>query len=112
MTAQMKNVKHLNQYYDEGAVLGKSFFLDERMLLCSEKMHIEEHPTDHVHTMKVMPASKKDKFLVQLDDFVFMVDNRLQTERLAAFLKKRNPTMTADGIQLDGDGSLKSLKAE
>lgn len=108
---QLKNVKHINQYYDEGAVLGRSFFLEDRMLLCSDQMRIQERSTSEVKNMKVMPAAK-GRYLVQLDDDVFTVDNSLQAERLAAFLQKKNKGLTVEGIEPGGKGTFAELKAE
>jgi cell division protein FtsW (lipid II flippase) len=111
MSSQLKPVEHLNQYYDEGAVLGRSFFLEDRMLLCTDQMKIRERKTDDCTSMKVVPA-KKEKYDVTLDDMTISVDNHLQAKRLAAFLKRKNPAVKIDGVKPDGSGTLKELGAE
>ena len=111
MIRQLKPVEHLNRYYDDGAVLGRSFFLEERMLLCSDAMRIKERPVSEVKMMKVTPSAK-GKYLIQLDEDFITADNRLQAERLAAFLKKKNPAMTLDGIKPNGSGAFRELKAD
>ena len=81
------------------------------MLLCSDAMRIKERPVSEVKMMKVTPSAK-GKYLIQLDEDFITADNRLQAERLAAFLKKKNPAMTLDGIKPNGSGAFRELKAD
>ena len=113
-TRSLHQVKHADQYYDEGAMLGKSFFLEDRILLCTDKIQVKEYPSTGWTQMHIK-SGKKETMQVTLqgsENITFTVDNKLQAERLAAFLKKRNKEITIDGIAPKGNGTLQELKSE
>lgn len=111
VSSQLKKVSKVSQYYDHGAMLGRSFFLEDRILICDPKMKIEEiSPEGHQKMdVKEMP---KEKYQVSLDDHIFIVDNDTQARRLAAFLKRKNPGLVITGIEPEGNGTLKELGAD
>ena len=95
-------------------MLGKSFFLEDRILLCTDKIKVKEYPSTGWAQMHIKPG-KKETMQVTLqgsENITFTVDNKLQAERLAAFLKKRNKEITIDGIAPMGNGTLQELKNE
>lgn len=104
---QVSIVKNREQYMDEGAMLGKSFFLEDRMLICSEKLQVKEYPVTGL--TKFNCTAVKKKYRIELDSVSFMTDNKIQAQRLAAFLKRKNPDMTITGITPDGTGTFKEL---
>ncbi len=113
VAAQLNKVKKAEVYYTEGAMLGKSFILEDKMLVCDEKLVILEYPTTGYTRMQVtkLPKEKEQIALEGQQAFCFVVDNKTQSQRLAAFLKRKNPSMELVGVTPDGDGSLNRLLA-
>ncbi len=111
----LKDVKQIEDYYKEGALLGRTFVLEERMLVADEKLHIEEITTEHVTHLTVveMNKGKKKATLIQSGNtYTFMLDNRTQAGRLAAFLARKNPGIVIEGCEQEGDGTLNALKKD
>ncbi len=111
----LKDVKQIEDYYKEGALLGRTFVLEERMLVADEKLHIEEIPTDNVTALTVenMSKGKQEATLVQAGKtYSFMLDNTTQARRFAAFLTKKNPGISIQGTELEGEGTLSHLKRD
>ena len=111
----LKEVKQIEDYYQEGALLGKTFVLDERMLVADEKLHIEELATYQITSLTVEEMNKgKMKAAVSSNGntYTFMLDNTTQAKRLAAFLAKKNPGITIQGTDMEGEGTLTLLKKD
>lgn len=112
MNTQLRHIKNANAYYNEGAILNKSFFLEERMLLCTEKLKIQELYTKDVHTISANPLPN-DKYTFTINSITILLDNKLQVERLLAYIKKRSPEVQMNTlIDPKGDGTLTELKKE
>ncbi len=113
VASQLNQVKKAEVYYNDGAMLGKSFVLEEKMLICTEKLKIQEYPTTGYSKMTVhsVPKDKEEITLEGENTITFQVDNQTQSERLAAFLKRKNPSLEMTGVIPDGDGSLNQLIA-
>lgn len=115
VTKCLKEIRQIEDYYQEGALLGKTFVLDGRMLVADEKLHIEEITTEHVTHLTVveMNKGKKKATLIQSGNtYTFMLDNRTQAGRLAAFLARKNPGIVIEGCEQEGDGTLNALKKD
>lgn len=114
VSAQLKGIRRIDEYFGSGAMIGRSFILEERMLICDDRLKITEHAVSPYMEMKVT-AKQKERQEITLQTasgtFSFTADNLLQAERLAAFLQKRNPSIRLEGITPDGSGSLKELGA-
>ena len=85
------------------------------MLVADEKLHIEEIPTDNVTALTIenMPKGKQEATLVQAGKtYSFMLDNTTQARRFAAFLTKKNPGISIQGTELEGEGTLSYLKRD
>lgn len=111
----LKNVNRIEDYYQEGALLGKTFVLEERMLVADEKLHIEEIPLTGITALTVekVPKGKQKAILAQSGKtYTFMLDNTTQAKRLAAFLAKKNPGIAIAGTEQEGDGTLTALKRD
>ena len=111
----LKDVKQIEDYYQEGALLGKTFVLEERMLVADEKLHIEEISLTGITALTVenMPKGKQKAILAQSGKtYTFMLDNTTQAKRLAAFLAKKNPDIAIAGTRQEGDGTLNALKKD
>lgn len=114
ISSQLRGIRLIDEYYGQGAMIGRSFILEERMLICSRDMKITEIKTAPFTEMKAKRAAK-EKMEITLaapqKTFVFIADNVLQAERLAAFLQKKNPSIRLEGVRPDGTGTLKELGA-
>ncbi len=111
----LKDVKQIEDYYKEGALLGRTFVLEERMLVADEKLHIEELATDQITSLTVEEMNKgKMKAAVSSNGntYTFMLDNTTQAKRLAEFLAKKNPGITIQGTDMEGEGTLTLLKKD
>lgn len=111
----LKNVNQIEDYYQEGALLGRTFVLEERMLIADEKLQIVEIPTTAVTSLTItkMNKGKQKATLVQNENaYDFLLDNVIQAGRLAAFLAKKNKDIVIEGIRPEGDGSLSALKKD
>lgn len=114
ISSQLKGILKIDSYYNEGAMIGKSFFLEDKALLCDTKLKIKEYKTTGFTTMSVK-AFPKDQQEITLErneeKIVIMADNLLQAQRLAAFLQHKNPGMILNHVETDGTGTLKELGA-
>ena len=114
VSSQLKGIKQIDSYYNEGAMIGRSFFLEERALLCDTNLEIREY-TETGFTEMSVKARPKDQQEITLkrkeETIVIMADNLLQAQRLAAFLQHKNPGMILNHVETDGTGTLKELGA-
>lgn len=111
----LKDVKQIEEYYQEGALLGRTFVLEKRMLVADEKLHIEEIPTDNITVLTIenMPKGKQRAILVRDGKTCsFLLDNTTQAGRLAAFLARKNPGIAIQGVEPEGEGTLSLLKRD
>ena len=111
----LKEIQNIEDYYQEGALLGRTFVLEERMLVADEKLQIVEIPATSITnlTIETMPKGREKAVLVQNGNtYTFVMDNAIQAERLAAFLAKKNKDMVIEGIRPQGEGSLSALKKD
>lgn len=111
----LKDIQHLEDYYQEGALLGRTFVLEERMLVADEKLHIQEIQTTPVTKLVVEPLPKgkeKAELLQNGNTFTFVLDNTTQAKRLAAFLARKNPAIIIQGTEQEGRGTLSELKKD
>lgn len=112
---QLKGIKEIGKYYEEGSMIGRSFVLPDRLLACDEKMQIHEIQVVGISKITVKPSTKGKESIQLVSNGTTInlySDNTLQSKRLAAFLKKKNTDMVVEGTTLDGDGSFQSLSKD
>lgn len=114
ITAQLKGIRRIDEYYGSGAMIGRSFILEERMLVCDDRLKIRECRVSPFTDMRVTAKQKgKQEILLRgpSETLSFTADNLLQAERLAAFLQKKNSGIRLEGVTPDGSGTLKEMGA-
>jgi hypothetical protein len=110
---ELKNIPDLKEY-EEGGMVDRTYVLEDRMLVgCG--IHIEEvHPKDLVGA--VMEEKAHGKYVMHLKDQTHFIDMSLldkdEGERIAAYLKRINPSIALTNVEPKGTGTLKELGAD
>lgn len=108
---KLKKVENIKEY-DQAVMIGSCFLLENRML-CYTKKEIKE---TNYQDLKEM-VFKEDKF--DMVSFVFTdglaitskIASKSQAERLAAFLKRKQPSLKLTNISTSGDGALNTIES-
>ena len=107
---QLNNIKKQSEYKN-ATVLGYVFFLENRVAAYAKGDVIEDDYSGI--TDATLLIGKKGKRAVRLTingkDFDTQVATTQQAERLAAFLKKKNPEIRLHDLKTKGPGTWKSI---
>lgn len=113
IASQLKKVKDL-QAYENGGMLDRTYFLEDRMLVCSG-LNIEEVMTKDLQGA-VLEEKAHGKYVLHLKDADHFIDMSLldqeEGQRAAAYLKRVNPAIALTNVEPKGSGTLKELGAD
>ncbi len=108
----LKKIGNL-QAYEEGGMVDRSYILEDRMLVCSGFEVTELKPDDIMSV--TYQEGKYGKGILLLKDekqtYPMSTLSLDEARRFAAFLKRKNKTITITGIEPSGNGTLKELGA-
>ena len=110
---QLKNVDDLHAY-EEGGMIDRTYVLEDRMLVgCG--LHVEEVETDQL-VGAVLEEKKHGKYVMHLKDTTHFIDMSLmdleEGQRIAAYLKRVNPSVVLTNVEPKGTGTLRELGAD
>lgn len=110
---ELKKVSDLKAYED-GGMVDRTYVLEDRMLVGCGK-HIEEVKTKDL-VGAVMEEKKHGKYVMHLKDQTHFIDMSLldkdEGERIAAYMKRVNPSISLSNVEPKGTGTLKELGAD
>jgi Ca2+/Na+ antiporter len=110
---QLKKVEDLKAY-EAGGMIDRSYFLEDRMLVCAG-LHIEEVRTKDL-VEAVLEEKAHGRFVLHLKDHTHTIDmsllDREEGERTAGYLKRVNPAIVLTDVEPKGKGTLKELGAD
>ena len=107
---QLKQVKNLKEF-DSAVNIGKSFFLEDRMLGYKRNTIYELKYSD-ITKIKYWGFESGKMFLDLSGPFGLLpveMATHDQAERVTMFLKTKNPEIVITGVSPDGDGTLHSI---
>ena len=111
VSKQLKKVSNLVEY-GYGGVVDRSWILENRMLCCKG---LEIHEVLPEKVSEVVEEASKGKVILHLhvgDEIIDMSAlSHEEVQRLCAFLKRKNPSIALNGIEIKGKGTLQELGA-
>jgi hypothetical protein len=113
VNTQLKKVNDLKAYED-GGMIDRTYILEDRMLVCCG-IKIEEVKTKDV-VGAVLEEKAHGKYVMHLKDASHFIDMSLldkeDGQKVAAYLKRVNPSVSLTNVEPKGQGTLKELGAD
>ncbi len=107
--SRFKNWKEYNDSY----IIGQAFMLEDRMLVYDNHKILEFYYQD-INELKGAPGKRDNWDVVYISagqSAKNTTSSKGQAERLAAFLKAKNPELIIEGIEPSGDGILSHIES-
>ena len=107
----LRSIQNIKEYENAG-MLERSFILEDRMLI-GYKNVIEEHPTNTIKKVSYLDEGKRGVLEIQSEEgnYKAQVISKDEAERFCAFIKRKNPEVQLENIEVKGNGTLKELGA-
>lgn len=108
----LKKIDNVEEY-TKGGMVNQSYILNDRMLLCNNT-HLQEMKTKEITELE-LEEKNHGKYLLHIKDketdFPITLLDKEEGQRLAAFLRQKNPQLQLKNIEPKGNGTLKDLGA-
>lgn len=93
----VRNLKNVDEYNDS-VMLGNCFFIEDNML-AYDKGKCKEYSYNSLKSIKLV-NDKKRKAELKIDEDIYLVPlaSEKQGDKLASFLKRKNPSIQLDGF--------------